>query len=52
MVANDSGERVYIFDDLDNVSWNVVPYSALQSRGNDDQMLSTLSRLERGRIGG
>ena len=50
MIANDAGERVYIFDDIDNISWNVVPYSALQSKGSDDQLVSALSRLERGRI--
>lgn len=51
MIANDSGERMYIFDDIDNISWNVVPYAALQSHNNNDSSLvSALSRLERGRI--
>lgn len=47
MVANDPGQRVYIYDDLDAVSWNVVPYSALMGKDNGDQLVAALSRLGR-----
>ena len=50
MIANDPGQRVYVFDDLDNISWNVVPYSALLSKDSGDQLTSALARLSQGRI--
>ena len=50
MIANDPGQRVYVFDDLDSISWNVVPYSALLSKDSGDQLTSALARLSQGRI--
>ena len=50
MIANDPGQRVYVFDDLENISWNVVPYSALLSKDSGDQLTSALAKLSQGRI--
>lgn len=47
MIANDPGQRVYIYDDPDAISWNVVPYSALMGKDNGDQLVAALSRLGR-----
>jgi len=48
MVANDPGERVYIFDDLENIDWNLVPYSALKGKDTGDQLSSALMKISRG----
>jgi hypothetical protein len=45
MVANDAGQRLYILDDFDNVSWEVVPYSALAGKDTGDQLAAALSKL-------
>ena len=50
MIANDPAQRLYVFDDLDNISWNVVPYSALLSKDSGDQLTSALAKLSRDRI--
>ena len=50
MIANDPGQRVYVFDDPESISWNVVPYSALLSKDNGDQLTAALARLSRERI--
>jgi hypothetical protein len=50
MVTNDTSERVYIFDDLDNISWNVVPYSAFRNKDTGDQLNSMLSKMASGRL--
>lgn len=50
MIANDPGQRVYVFDDLENISWNVVPYSALLSKDSGDQLTAALAKLGQGRI--
>ena len=50
MIANDPGQRVYVFDDLENISWNVVPYSALLAKDSGDQLTSALAKLSQGRI--
>jgi hypothetical protein len=50
MIANDPAQRLYVFDDLDNISWNVVPYSALLSKDSGDQLTSALARLSRGNL--
>ena len=50
MVTNDVSERVYIFDDLDNISWNVVPYSAFRNKDTGDQLNSMLSKMASGRL--
>lgn len=47
MVANDAGQRVYIYDDLDDISWNVVPYSALMGKDSGDQLTAALAKLGR-----
>lgn len=45
MIANDVSERLYIFDDPDSVSWNVVPYSAIRSKDTGDQLTSALAKM-------
>lgn len=50
MIANDPSERVYVFDDPDNISWNVIPYSAIRNRDSSDQLTSALIRASQGRI--
>lgn len=45
MVANDIGERLYIYDDLDSISWEVVPYSAIRTKEGTDQMTAAFMRL-------
>lgn len=46
VVTNDIAERLYIFDDLDNINWNVVPYSALRSKDSStDTMVSAIQKL-------
>lgn len=47
MVANDPGQKLYSYDDLDAISWNVVPYSALMKDNGNDQLTSALARLGR-----
>ena len=47
MIANDAGQRVYIFDDLDSISWNVVPYSALAGKDTGDQLNAMLNKMTR-----
>lgn len=47
MVANDPGQRAYIFDDADAISWNVVPYSALTGKDGGDQLTAALNKLSR-----
>jgi hypothetical protein len=44
MIASDPSERVYVFDDPDNISWNVIPYSAIRNRDSSDQLTSALIR--------
>ena len=45
-------QRVYIYDDVDAISWNVVPYSALMGKDSGDQLVAALSRLKRKDVGG
>jgi hypothetical protein len=47
MVANDAGQRAYIFDDQDSISWNVLPYSALAGKDNGEQLAAALNKLGR-----
>jgi hypothetical protein len=47
MIANDVTQRVYMFDDLDNISWNVVPYSAFKSKDAGDNLESALMKIGR-----
>lgn len=47
MVASDAGQRVYILDDQDNISWNVVPYSALTGKDSGDQLNAALTKMMR-----
>jgi hypothetical protein len=48
MVANDAGERLYIYDDPDNISWNVIPYSAIRNKDTGDQLTAALTKMSRG----
>ena len=45
MIANDVGERLYIFDDLDAINWNVVPYSILRTGSANDQLSAALLKI-------
>jgi hypothetical protein len=47
MIANDPGQRVYIMDDQDDISWNIVPYSALAGKDNGEQLNSVLNKMMR-----
>lgn len=47
MVANDAGQRMYILDDNDSTSWNVVPYSALMGKDSGDQINAALTKMMR-----
>lgn len=47
MVANDPGQRVAILDDQDNISWNIVPYSALTGKDSGDQLNAALTKMMR-----
>lgn len=50
MIVSDPSERLYVFDDPENISWNVIPYSALRNRDSADQLSSALVRATQGRI--
>lgn len=45
MVANDTLERVFIFNDIDSASWDVVPYDALRGRDSSDLMASIANKF-------
>ena len=47
MIANDISEKLYIFDDLDNISWNLVPYNSLRTKGGSDNVTSALNQIAR-----
>lgn len=47
MIANDAGQRVYIMDDQDNISWNVVPYSAFADQNSSDSLTAALTKMSR-----
>lgn len=47
MIADDPAQRVYIYNDEDDISWNVVPYSAIMGKDTGDQLTSALSKLSR-----
>ena len=47
MIANDTSEVVYIYDDPDKVSWEKVPYSAIRSKDTGDQLTSALMKIGR-----
>lgn len=51
MIANDVSERLYVFDDPENVSWDVVPYSALRGKDTGENLAAVLGKLQTGRIG-
>ena len=48
MIANDSLERVFIFNDIDANSWDVVPYETI--RGRSDTDMGSLLRNSLGRL--
>jgi hypothetical protein len=47
MIANDASERLYIYDSPENISWDVVPYSALRNKDTGDQLTSALMKIGR-----
>jgi len=48
MIANDVSERVYIYDDPNNISWNVVPYGAFRNKDTGEQLNAMLSKMSMG----
>jgi hypothetical protein len=47
MIANDTSERLYIYDNPENISWDVVPYNALRNKDTGDQLTSALMKIGR-----
>jgi len=47
MVANDASERLYMYDDPSNISWDIVPYAALKGKDTGDQLTSALMKIGR-----
>jgi len=47
MIANDASERMYMYDDPSNISWDIVPYSALKNKDTGDQLTSALTKIGR-----
>ena len=45
MVANDTLERVFVFDNIDAISWDVIPYDALRGKDSSDQLAAALNKL-------
>lgn len=45
MVANDTLERVFVFDDIDAKSWNIIPYDTIRGRDSSDLMASIASKF-------
>ncbi len=43
MIANDSLDRVFVFNDIDSSSWDVIPYDAIRGRDSSD-LAATLQR--------
>jgi hypothetical protein len=48
MIANDISERLFIYDDVQAVNWDVVPYSSFRNKDTGDQLDSMLSKMRRG----
>jgi hypothetical protein len=46
MIANDVAERLYVFDNPENINWDVVPYSALRNKDTGEQLQATLLHLK------
>ncbi len=47
MVANDISEKLFVFDDIDAISWNIIPYSEIRGKTSGDQLTSALLKLGR-----
>ena len=45
MIADDTLERVFIFNDIDSASWDVVPYDAIRGRDSSDLMASIANKF-------
>ncbi len=45
MVANDTLERAFVFDNIDAISWDVIPYDALRGKDSSDQLAAALNKL-------
>jgi hypothetical protein len=50
MIANDVSEKVYIFDNMENVNWDVVPYTALRNKDTGDTLNAVLNKMSSGRM--
>jgi hypothetical protein len=50
MIANDVSERLYIFDSLENINWDVVPYSSFRNKDSGDQLNAMLNKMSSGRM--
>ena len=47
MIADDAAQRIYMLNDADDISWNVVPFSAIIGKDTGDQLTSALAKLGR-----
>lgn len=45
MIADDPAQRLYVYNGVDDISWNVVPYSSIFGKDSSDQLVSALARL-------
>ena len=50
IIANDLTETAHICDDIEKISFDVVPYSALRSKSSSDQTTAILNQISRNRI--
>jgi hypothetical protein len=50
MIANDVSEKIYIFDNQENVNWDVVPYSSFRNKDSGEQLNALLSKMSSGRM--
>lgn len=48
--CNDVTERAYICDDIERISFDVVPYSALRGKSSSDQTTAILNQISRNRL--
>lgn len=50
IIANDLTETAHICDDIEKISFDVVPYGALRSKSSSDQTTAILNQISRNRI--
>ena len=47
MIADDPAQRLYMYNGVDDISWDIVPYHAIFGKDTGDQLVSALARLGR-----